>query len=45
MSFYTSDDISRYKVIVEGITDMGEICLGTMDIVVNLKNKLHSADE
>jgi hypothetical protein len=29
VSFYTSDDLSGYKIFVEGITDTGEICLGT----------------
>jgi len=29
VSFYTSDDLSGYKVFVEGITNTGEICLGT----------------
>ena len=39
-SFYTSDDIARYKVFVEGITTTGEICLGTADIVVDQKDNL-----
>jgi len=28
VTFFTSDDYSRYKVIVEGITNTGEVCLG-----------------
>ncbi|MDX8338330.1 hypothetical protein SLH46_03980 [Draconibacterium sp. IB214405] len=30
ISFYTSDDIARYKVLVEGITTIGTVCLGEM---------------
>ncbi|MCK4343995.1 MAG: hypothetical protein KAX05_01820 [Bacteroidales bacterium] len=35
VSFFTSDDISRYKIFVEGITQIGEICLGISEFVVN----------
>ena len=34
VSFFTSDDHSRYKVIVEGITNTGEVCLGNSEFVV-----------
>lgn len=39
-SFFTSDDIARYKVFVEGITSTGKICLGYSEIIVeaNLAN-------
>lgn len=37
VSFFTSDDISRYKVFVEGITNTGEICLGTSEFEVSQK--------
>ena len=35
VSFFTSDDISRYKIFVEGITQIGEICLGISEFVVS----------
>ncbi|MBA7513004.1 hypothetical protein ES705_05013 [subsurface metagenome] len=35
ISFFTSDDISRYKIFVEGITQIGEICLGISEFVVS----------
>ena len=38
VSFFSSDDITRYKVYVEGITNEGKICLGTAEIVVDQKN-------
>lgn len=38
VSFFTSDDISRYKVYVEGITSEGKICLGTAEFDVDQKN-------
>jgi len=34
ISFFTSDDIGRYKIFVEGITGDGDICLGTGEIEV-----------
>jgi hypothetical protein len=37
VSFFTSDDISRYKVYVEGITRDGEVCLGTASFEVDQK--------
>ena len=40
VSFYSSDDISHFKVFVEGITNTGEICLGTVEIVVKDKDNL-----
>ena len=35
VSFYTSDDISRYRIYVEGITNTGEVCLGSSEFVVS----------
>jgi hypothetical protein len=35
LSFFTSDNVSRYKVFVEGITESGKICLGTGEFVVD----------
>jgi len=35
LSFFTSDDITRYKILVEGITNTGEICLGTSEFEVS----------
>ena len=35
LSFYTSDDLSRFKVFVEGVTGNGKICLGTADFRVD----------
>lgn len=35
MSFYTSDDIGEYKVLVEGITASGKPCLGTAEFFVD----------
>jgi hypothetical protein len=35
VSFYTSDDIAGYKILIEGITKKGTICLGqaSLDVV------------
>ncbi|RLD96121.1 MAG: hypothetical protein DRJ29_00580, partial [Bacteroidetes bacterium] len=41
VTFFSSDDISRYKVYVEGITKEGRICLGTAEFEVNRKNDSH----
>ena len=35
VSFFTSDDLSYFKVFVEGITDNGKICLGTAEFFVD----------
>jgi len=35
VSFFTSDDISRFRVFVEGVTNSGKICLGTSAFEVN----------
>jgi len=35
VSFFTSDDLSYYKVFVEGVTDNGRICLGTAEFTVD----------
>ena len=34
ISFFTSDDISRYTVYVEGISSDGKICMGTAELTV-----------
>nr|WP_319270665.1 hypothetical protein [uncultured Draconibacterium sp.] len=34
ISFFTSDDIARYKVLVEGITTSGTVCFGEMNFEV-----------
>jgi len=39
VNFFSSDDITRYKVYVEGITNEGKICQGTAVIVVDQKNE------
>jgi len=36
ISFFTSDDISHFKVFVEGVTINGKICMGTSEFVVNM---------
>ena len=35
VSFFTSDDISRFKVFVEGIANDGKVCIGTTSFEVN----------
>jgi hypothetical protein len=40
ISFFTSDEVSRYRVVVEGITNTGEICLGSSLIEVTSRNAL-----
>lgn len=35
VSFFTSDDISNFRVYVEGITNTGKICIGTAEFTVN----------
>lgn len=37
IEFYTSDELARYVVFVEGITKNGKICYGTTDFVVDKK--------
>lgn len=39
VSFFSSDNISRYKVYVEGITNEGKICLGTASFEVDKVNE------
>ena len=34
VSFFTSDEYSRYNIIVEGITSTGEICMGHAEMMV-----------
>lgn len=38
VSFFTSDDNARYKILVEGITQTGEICLGISEFKVRRSN-------
>ena len=38
VSFFTCDDVSHYKIFVEGVTNDGRVCLGTADFSVNSKN-------
>ena len=45
VTFFSSDDISRYKVYVEGITNDGRICLGTAEVEVNKKNDLVTVND
>lgn len=35
ISFFTSDDLSGYRIIVEGITRTGEVCLGYSELKVD----------
>jgi hypothetical protein len=35
VSFFTSDDLGRYIILVEGITETGKICLGTSELIVD----------
>lgn len=35
VSFFTCDNLSNYKVLVEGLTNSGKICLGETGFVVN----------
>ena len=35
LSFFTSDDLSKYRIIVEGITQIGEVCLGYSELIVS----------
>ena len=39
LSFFTSDELSYYRIIVEGIMDNGSICLGTASFAVNSRNE------
>jgi hypothetical protein len=38
VSFFTGDELSDYRVIVEGIMDNGTICLGSANFAVNRRN-------
>jgi len=38
VNFYTSDDLSRYSIYVEGITSDGTICLGSSKIEVDKRH-------
>ena len=40
ITFFTSDDAAKYKVIVEGITAEGRICFGIGDLIVEQVEKL-----
>ncbi|MCK4990350.1 MAG: TonB-dependent receptor plug domain-containing protein, partial [Bacteroidales bacterium] len=35
LSFYTADDLGYYRIIVEGVTDNGQICLGSARFMVD----------
>ena len=39
LSFFTSDEQSYYRIIVEGIMDNGAICIGTASFAVNSRNE------
>ena len=43
VSFFSSDDISRFRIYVEGINSEGRICLGTASFEVNKRNDQLSA--
>jgi len=43
ISFFTCDDVSDYKVFIEGITEDGTICLGETEFKVNEKEKASDA--
>ena len=38
LSFYTADDLGYFRIIVEGLTDHGKICLGAARFMVDKKN-------
>ena len=35
LSFFTADDLGYYRIIVEGITDKGRICIGSAQFAVD----------
>jgi hypothetical protein len=37
LEFFTSDELSSYDIIVEGITKNGKICFGTTSFTVDKK--------
>lgn len=39
LSFFTADDLAYYRIIVEGVTDNGQLCLGSAKFVVNRRNE------
>lgn len=39
ISFFTSDNLSYYRIIIEGITDNGRICMGSAKFAVTERNK------
>ena len=39
LSFFTADDLAYYRIIVEGITDNGRICLGSAKFAVTGRNE------
>jgi len=39
ISFFTSDDIARFKVFIEGITENGRICLGETTFEINSNHR------
>jgi len=42
ISFFTCDNVSRYKIFVEGITNIGRICLGSRWFEVNQRKQVQS---
>lgn len=39
LSFFTADDLAYYRIIVEGVTNNGHICLGSAKFAVNRRNE------
>ena len=39
IEFYTADDLARYHVFIEGISQRGKICLGTSLITVSIPRR------
>lgn len=35
LSFYTADDLGYFRIIIEGVTDNGQVCLGSAGFMVN----------
>lgn len=44
ISFYTCDNLSEYKILVEGITTSGKILLGEAEFKVNVRSPLTSTN-
>ncbi len=39
VSFYTADDLGYFRIIIEGVTDNGQICLGSTGFMVDSYHK------